>query len=95
MAFGVSLADVARHLGLSARHVNRVFKTRQGHTVGRFIAAQKLERARSLLRERRDASVKNIALLCGFKDVSYFCRFFRERTGFSPARFGHPTSKES
>jgi AraC-like DNA-binding protein len=87
LAFNVSLADVARHMGISARHVNRIFRTRQGISVGQFISHRRLELAKKLLRERRDASIKNIALLCGFKDVSYFCRFFRKATGASPTTY--------
>jgi len=88
LAFGASLLDAARHLGISARHVNRLFKARQGISVGRFVAAARLELAKDLLRERSDLAVKSVAALCGFSDVSYFCRFFRERIGKSPARFG-------
>lgn len=92
LAFGSSLVDVARHLGISARHANRMFKAREGITMGQFIAARRLELARNLLRERRDTSIKNVAALCGFKDVSYFCRFFREHAGVSPVVFGRDAS---
>lgn len=95
LAFGVSLTDVARHLGISARHANRLFKTREKNTMGQFIAARRLELARKLLRENRDTPVKQIASLCGFKDVSYFCRFFKEHTGISPACFGKNSSSNT
>jgi len=88
LAFGASVADAARHLGISARHVNRLFKARQGVPAGRFVAAARLELAKTLLRERRDLAVKGVASRCGFSDVSYFCRFFREHTGKSPAGYG-------
>jgi len=92
LAFGASLTDAARHLGISARHVNRLFKTRQGVSAGRFVAAARLELAKILLRERRDLAVKSVAARCGFSDVSYFCRFFRERTGKSPTGFARLVS---
>jgi len=87
LAYGVSLADVARHLGISGRHLNRIFTRRGGVSVGETIAAARLEKARQLLRSNREMAVTEIAALCGFNDVSYFCRFFRERTGRTPKEF--------
>lgn len=88
LAFGISLTDVARHLGVTPRHVGRIFKAKRGVSVGAFIDRRRLEHAQQLLRERPSASIKDVAAQCGFRDVSYFCRVFRARTGTTPARFG-------
>ncbi|MCK6470544.1 MAG: AraC family transcriptional regulator [Planctomycetes bacterium] len=88
LAFGISLTDVARHLGVTPRHVSRIFKAKRGVTVGEFVDRRRLEHAQQLLRERPGAVVKDVAAQCGFRDVSYFCRVFRARTGTTPARFG-------
>jgi len=91
LGLGVSLADVARHLGVSPRHLNRIFREREGRAVGQFIAAARLEKARGLLRARRDLSVKSVAALCGVPDVAYFCRLFKAATGQTPAAFAGST----
>lgn len=88
LAFGISLTDVARHLGVTPRHVSRIFKAKRGVTVGEFVDRRRLEHAQQLLRERPGTGVKDVAAQCGFRDVSYFCRVFRARTGTTPARFG-------
>jgi AraC-like DNA-binding protein len=87
LAFGVSLIDVARHLGITGQHLNRLFRESEGIPVGRHIGDLRLERARKLLRSGESLEVKEIAARCGFNDVSYFCRFFRERTGKTPRQF--------
>jgi AraC-like DNA-binding protein/mannose-6-phosphate isomerase-like protein (cupin superfamily) len=84
LAYGVSLADVARHLGVTGRHLNRIFSEREGVAVGEAIAAARLEKARALLRSDPGMPVKTVAALCGFNDASYFCRFFRQRIGRTP-----------
>ena len=32
-------------------------------------------------------SIKEIAYMCGFDDVNYFCRFFKKHTGISPSLY--------
>jgi AraC-like DNA-binding protein len=87
LAYGVALADVARHLGVTGRHLNRVFAGREGVPIGEAIAAARLEKARALLRADPGMPTKTVAALCGFSDASYFCRFFRGRAGASPTEF--------
>lgn len=95
LAFGISLTDVARHLGVTPRHVGRIFKAKRGVTVGEFVDRRRLEHAQQLLRERPGAVVKDVAAQCGFRDVSYFCRVFRARTGTTPARFGRQAARKT
>lgn len=95
LAFGISLTDVARHLCVTPRHVSRIFKAKRGVTVGEFVDRRRLEHAQQLLRERPGAAVKDVAAQCGFRDVSYFCRVFRARTGTTPARFGRQAARKA
>ena len=76
--------SIAEALGVSARYVQRVF-AEIGTTPSRFLIARRLERAAALLRcLDRPCSVTDIALQCGFSDLSYFSRAFRCRFGRSP-----------
>lgn len=80
-----SPADVAAKLGVSVRHVqDLLYET--GMTFSERVMNQKLAKARAmLLNSVDDTKIIEIAHACGFSDVSYFNRRFRQRFGASPS----------
>jgi AraC-like DNA-binding protein len=79
-------AMVARHVGLSQRHLNRLF-AEDDWTVTRWIWEQRLALARRLLsdpRHRRQA-IADIAQRCGFASAAHFTSAFRSRYGLTPS----------
>ena len=79
-------ADVARKLGLSPRYVQDLLHG-TGMSFTERVTELRLQRARAMLRASHDAKVIDIALACGFNDVSYFNRCFRRRFGAAPNEF--------
>lgn len=75
-----SLARVAR---LSPFHFLRVFEGLTGATPHQYLLRMRLRRAALRLRTER-AHILEIALGCGFGDVSNFNRAFRAEFGVSP-----------
>jgi AraC-like DNA-binding protein len=74
---------IAEALGISARYLQRVF-AEVGTTPSRFLIARRLDAAAALLRRLdKPCSVTDVALQCGFSDLSYFSRAFRRRFGLS------------
>lgn len=71
--------------GRSAGHVNRVFKTILGETPTAYLNRLKLDHARHLL-TTTGMKVVDIALECGFENLSHFHHTFRRRYGVTPAR---------
>ena len=71
-----SVADVARHLGVSVRVLERRFAQRTGMTVQNAIEHAKIERVKTLLAETNE-QVKSIARACGFSTVSHLTVRFR------------------
>ncbi len=70
-------------LGVSARYLQMVFAA-VGTTPSRFLIARRLDAAAARLRRLdRPCSVTDVALECGFNDLSYFSRAFRRRFGLS------------
>jgi AraC-like DNA-binding protein len=76
---------VARELGVTSRYVNKLlYET--GETLADRVMELRLQKARAMLAspDCDRMKVSDIALACGFNEVSYFNRCFRRRFGASP-----------
>lgn len=82
----ISLAHVARHVGLSASRLAHLVKAFTGKTVLEVIRQVRLRRAQELL-DQTAMSCVEIAYEVGFGDQSYFIQHFRRHTGMTPARY--------
>ncbi len=77
------LADLAKECGLSASQFGRAFRKSVGMPPHRWMLQQRIERAKTLLRNS-ETSLAGIALASGFFDQSHFTRCFSAWTGISP-----------
>ncbi|MBL7745269.1 MAG: helix-turn-helix domain-containing protein [Chitinophagaceae bacterium] len=78
----------ADRLNLSPYQLNAITKTTLGKTCSELINEQIiLEAKRALL--ATSGQVKEIAWQLGYEDASYFIRFFKKHTGYSPEGFRH------
>ncbi len=77
-----SVSDAARDLGMSVRHLQKLFR-QTGATPVNWLYSARLDRARRLLLES-EVTVGDLAGTVGFRDVSHFSRTFRQRFGASP-----------
>jgi len=82
----LSVADVAKHLGVSNRHVQRLFES-DGTTFSTFLLDYRLACAYRMLCKSQYGhwGIGKIADYAGFADLSYFGRCFRKRYGSKPA----------
>jgi len=82
----LTVASLAREAGLSPYHFLRTFQFLTGVTPHRYILRARLrEAARRLVAEPE--KILDIALDCGFGDVSNFNHAFRAEFGVSPRAF--------
>ncbi|PQM27090.1 hypothetical protein CVO77_19255 [Sphingopyxis lindanitolerans] len=79
---GLTADAVARAIGCSRASLYRLFEQR-GLSVAEHIRAVRLNHGRVLLREPR-LGIGDIALRCGYDDLSAFGKAFRRRFGMSP-----------
>jgi AraC-like DNA-binding protein len=79
---------VAERLGLSVRYVQDLLQS-SGLSITDRIMELRLEKARSMLTDDRNSLLKisEVALSCGFNELSYFHRSFRRKFGASPAKY--------
>lgn len=81
-----SLADLARHLGLSATRTAHVVREATGRSFVNLRDELRLERATDLLSGTYH-KVAHIATECGFSSPQYFHRFFRSHAHTTPLAF--------
>jgi len=80
------VSQYANIMNLSPYQLNEITKTTVGKTASQLINEHILLEAKRYLLATSD-QVKDIADHLGYEDVSYFIRFFRKQTGFSPETF--------
>lgn len=82
----VSIAELADSVYLSERHFRRQFEKLYQQTPTAYLQKLRLNAAAQLLL-RKELSVTDIALTCGFSDCNYFSRVFRQSFGISPTEY--------
>lgn len=82
----LSVSTVARELGYDAKYLSSVFKKRKGIPYTQYLRELRIKRAVFLI-EEGVVSVKNIAILSGFRDALYFSKLFTKTEGISPKAY--------
>jgi AraC family transcriptional regulator len=79
----VRIADIAAECRLSPGHFATSFKRSTGVSPTAWLARQRIDHARALLR-RGDLTLSEIAAATGFTDQPHFTRAFSRLVGMSP-----------
>lgn len=82
---GLGAERVARHCGISTRHLGRLFAA-EGTSVASYMLACRLEAARERLAAGAPGGVAQTAFQCGFGSAAHFARVFRARFGMTPTQ---------
>ncbi len=83
----MTLGELASVANFSKYHFNRIFHSIVGETPFQFIQRVRIERAAMLMLTNRKMTVSEVALRCGFTDLSVFSRNFKASFGVSPTRY--------
>src|SRR5262249_20732638 len=86
LAEDISLSSLAQLIHLSPYHFSRAFKQSFGMPPHRYLTGRRIERAKSLLIERK-LSVTEIGLDVGFSETSSFTSVFGKLTGETPPAY--------
>lgn len=79
----LSLIEIADHVGLSRRQIERLFRQEMGRSPARYYLEIRLDRARHLLIQS-SLPVVEVAVACGFVSASHFSKCYRELYARSP-----------
>ena len=88
-----TLYELARLVGLSVRQMERGFRASRGCSIGKYIAAARIERAKQLLTS--DVCIKAVAHELGFASPSNFTTAFRSATGEAPRAYQQRVRRRS
>ncbi|MBK0417226.1 GlxA family transcriptional regulator [Chromobacterium haemolyticum] len=79
-----SLESLAEELGVSLRHLERLFKRHLSATPAQYYLDLRLRRARELLLQT-NMSVMEVTVACGFLSSSHFSKSYRGLFGYPPS----------
>ena len=81
----VTFDEIVRFSGYSPAYFSRTFKRVAGMSFSNYLNYIKIENAVSLIQNKWDMSVTDIASACGFSTIRNFNRVFKSITGFTPS----------
>ncbi len=82
----LSRKSTAQFFNRHPNHFSRFFHAHTKENFRSYVNDIRLERSLHFLRDLR-YNVTDVANLCGFTDVQYFIRCFRQRFGFTPGKY--------
>jgi transcriptional regulator GlxA family with amidase domain len=82
----ITMADLAKHLGLTSRTFNRRFRQATGVSPQAYLQNLRITHAQELLKHS-NLGVGEIAWQIGLQDASYFSQLFRRHCGMSPLNY--------
>jgi AraC family transcriptional regulator len=93
LAADLTVAEIAREANMSPYHFARMFKLSTGFSPHQYVIGQRIERARTLLRDT-DLPVGVVAREVGFASPSHFAQQFRRLVGVPPRLFRQSLSRK-
>jgi len=82
----ITVADIARHVAVSARTLVRRFKEHTGESPSAYLQRLRLEASKSLL-AGTNYRIEQIPARVGYQDESAFRRLFKKNVGVSPREY--------
>lgn len=80
----ISLEQIAHNMYLSPVYISKIFKEETGESPINYLIKIRLEKAKDVLLNGQDGSIKNIANQVGYDDVYHFSKLFKKYYGISP-----------
>lgn len=81
----LTIPELSKHLGISNRELERLFKHYLQQTPNAFYRGLRLDQARWMLQQTTD-SVTGISVACGFSSLSHFTRCYQQKFNKNPSQ---------
>jgi len=82
----ISLAKISEELQLTPEYLSYLFRRDMGMNFSTFLRKKRVDHALEMM-QNGSTRIYDIAHAVGFSDTKYFCRVFREVTGYSPGHY--------
>ncbi|MGL5570135.1 helix-turn-helix transcriptional regulator [Cetobacterium sp.] len=82
-----SLDNLADYLGLSFKYTSILFKKVMGDNFKNYINVYRIEKAKEILKDKKDIKIKDLAEELGYNSSNTFIRIFKKYEGISPTQF--------
>lgn len=79
--------SVAKQMGITRAQLNRRLMAITGQNTSSYITQIRISKAKRLLRADITKPISDIALKCGYDDVAYFSRIFKQQTDMTPSQY--------
>ena len=80
------ISELAKNLSMSESKLTRLFRSAYGTSIHSYIQDQRLEKAAVLI-AGKSMNVSEAALYCGYSNMSWFSKAFKEKFGVPPKKF--------
>ena len=90
----VDLDKVARELKMGEGQLKRKVQELSGKNIAAYIIDLRMEKAKRLLLQKPDTLIGTVAEQCGFTDVAYFSRVFRQHYNMTPSQLRNGSQGE-
>ncbi len=82
----LTLNQIAQQIMITPNYLCKYFKKKMGITVFQYIQQYRINQSIDLLLQS-DLPIINIAMQCGFDNLSYYIRTFKKQTGITPKQY--------
>ncbi|MDO5422424.1 MAG: response regulator [Eubacteriales bacterium] len=83
----ISLNDIAEKYHFTASYLSKSFKKKMQITPLKYVINLRIERAKQLISQNPELSLKEIGIMVGYEDQNYFSRIFKNCTGINPSEY--------
>jgi|GEM_PF-4900149 len=87
----LKIEDIAKHVGLSKTDFYKRVKSETNKSPNELLVEHRMEVARSLLKNKSDFKIKEIAYKVGYKHADGFSKEFKKKFGVSPNNYRRKT----
>ena len=83
----ITVNQIAHHFYTSPASLSRIFKDHTGETLINYLIQLRLSKAKEIIEEDIEISIRQISKLVGYEDAYYFSKLFKKYYGKPPTLF--------